>query len=119
MKIANEALGITIEIADHSQEVMDALANAIDRGLDAIGEAAVGHAKDIIVEEGRVDTGTMMNSIDFGKGEDFVAIGTNVEYAPYQELGTSKIKPAYFLTRSVRDFLTEYQSIMKESLENA
>lgn len=116
-----EFIGITIELKTaRTAEVLAALDNAIKRALLTIGEDAIAYAQQVIIAEGRVDTGLMMNSIDARTGDDFVAIGTNVEYAPYQELGTSRgIKPARFLTRAVRDHKEEYMGIIQESLENA
>lgn len=113
---------ITVKLKDNSKEVKEALACAISRGLAAIGDEASGHAKDIITAEGRVDTGRMRNSITFEpkEPETFVAIGTNVEYAPYQELGTSRgIKPAYFLTRAANNYKEEYKRLLIDSIENA
>lgn len=119
-KTATERMVITL--TDNSEEVMNALKNAISRGLAAIGDTGSRHAKDIITAEGRVDTGRMRNSISFEPKEPktFVAIGTNVEYAPYQELGTSRgIKPAYFLTRAAENYKEEYKRLLKDSIENA
>lgn len=119
-KVVSKGLGAKITLESNAPEVLDALKNAIDRSLDAIGESAVGHAMDVIIREGRVDTGTMMNSIGHAQGEDFVAIGTDVEYAPYQELGTSRgIRPARFLTKAATQHTEEYRNLVKESLENA
>lgn len=113
---------MVVELIDNSEEVLEAFEKAISRGLAAIGDTATGHAKEIITKEGRVDTGRLRNSITFEPKmpEKFVAIGTNVEYAPYQELGTSRgIKPAYFLTRAALNYKEEYKSLLKDSLENA
>lgn len=118
--MGNFNIKMNIKLDDHSPEVIAAVENAISRGLDAIGEAAGGHAKDIILEAGRVDTGNMMNSIDHRTGEDVVVIGTDVEYAPYHEFGTSRgLKGIHFLKRGVGDHLGEYKDILKDSLENA
>ena len=118
--IAYNGLGIDVEIADHSPEVLAALKNAVARALHAIGEEAETYAKQVVIEEQRVDTGNMLNSISHREGEDFTAIGTDVEYAMYQELGTSRgIKPAKFLTRSVMEHTERYKELVKESLENA
>lgn len=118
--IANKTIGVQITIEDHSPEVLNALKNAIARALSSIGEEAETFAKEVIIEEERVDTGRMLNSISHREGEDFTAIGTDVEYAIYQELGTSRgIKPAKFLTRAVTEHTERYKSLVKDSLENA
>ena len=120
--MSDQTLNMTVELTDNSAEVMNALKRAISRGLAAIGDTASGYAKDIITAEERIDTGRLRNSLTFEpkSPEDFVAIGTNVEYAIYQELGTSRgIKPAYFLTRAGKNYTEEYKRILTDSLENA
>ena len=118
--VANSSIGVEIKLEDRSPEVLAALKNAIERGLFAVGEEAETYAKGVITEEDRVDTGRMLNSISHREGEDFTAIGTDVEYAIYQELGTSRgIRPAKFLTRAVTENLDRYRSLIKDSLENA
>lgn len=56
---------ITVHIEDHSEEVLEALRNAIERGAMAIGETAVTHVKDNITAQGLVDTGRLRNSIAY------------------------------------------------------
>lgn len=56
---------ITVHIEDHSQEVLAALDNAIQRAAMAIGEKAVTYAKDNITAQGAVDTGRLRNSITY------------------------------------------------------
>lgn len=105
---------------DNTKIVLAALKNAKARGLKAIGETAEGHAKDVIIEEQRVDTGNMLNSINHKETEDYTEVGTAVEYAKYQELGTSRgIKPARFLTRAATEHTEEYRALMENSLKNA
>ena len=117
---SSSSIGIQITLTDNSDEVLKALENAIDRALDAIGETAVGYAQDVITEAGRVDTGTMRGSVDTDHDERIVIIGTNLEYAPYHELGTSKgIKPIHFLKRAATEHTEEYKNLVKDSLENA
>ena len=106
--------------SDNTKIVLEALKKAKERGLKAIGETAEGHAKDVIIEEHRVDTSRMLNSIGHGEAEDYTDVGTNVEYAKYQELGTSRgVKPARFLTRAATEHTEEYRSLMENSLKNA
>ena len=119
-KTSSSSIGIQITLTDNSDEVLKALENAIDRALDAIGETAVGYAQDVITEAGRVDTGTMRGSVDADHDEKTVVIGTNLEYAPYHELGTSTgIKPIHFLKRAATEHTEEYKNLVKDSLENA
>lgn len=117
--------GFSVDISssienDNIKIVLEALKNAKARGLKAIGETAEGHAKDVIIDEQRVDTGNMLNSINHKEAEDYTEVGTAVEYAKYQELGTSKgIKPARFLTRAATEHTEEYRALMENSLKNA
>lgn len=73
-------------VTDNTDEWEAAFEQAIARGLEEVGLAAEGHAKAICP----VDTGRLRNSITHaqldGKHE---AIGTNVEYARYVELGSA------------------------------
>lgn len=118
--VLSSGIGVNITITDNSDEVLAALENAIDRALDAIGETAVGYAQDVITEAGRVDTGRMRREIGSDHDEKTVIIGTNVEYAPYHELGSSRgIKPIHFLKRAATEHTEEYKGFVKDSLENA
>lgn len=118
--VSSSNLGVKIELTDNSDEVLAALENAIDRTLDAIGETAVGYAQDVITEAGRVDTGRMRREIGSDHDNKTVVIGTNVEYAPYHELGSSRgIKPIHFLKRAATEHTEEYKGLVKDSLENA
>ena len=56
---------IVVHIVDNSQEVLDALKNAVERGAMTIGEKAVTHAKDNITRQKAVDTGRLRNSITY------------------------------------------------------
>lgn len=136
---------IKIEIEDHSPEVLAALQNAIDRALAAIGEEAETYAKETITQSERVGTGNLLNNINHKEGDDFMAVGTNVKYAIWHEVGTgvyaadgkgrkspwafrdSKgnwhytkgVKPLHFLRNSIADHIDRYKKLLRESLENA
>lgn len=101
--------------ADNTDEVLRALEEQVEIGLELIGLQAERHAKENITANGTIDTGLLRNSIthavsggspvmqsytaDKGNGhgsysgtvgsasEKAVYIGTNVEYAPYVEYG--------------------------------
>lgn len=61
---------ITVTIDDHSDEVLAALENAIERGAMAIGEKAVTYAKDNLTRQNAVDTGRLRNSITYAVREE-------------------------------------------------
>lgn len=118
--VAENSIGFSLKIEDNSEETLNAFENAVDRALDGIGETAVGYAKDVITEAGRVDTSRMRNSVDDDHDNRTVIFGTNVEYAPFHELGTSRgITPIHFLQRAATEHTEEYKKIVKDSLENA
>lgn len=132
--------GITVEYNDNSEEVLAALRNAVERGLMACGEIAVGYAQD----DCPVDTGRLRGSITYSVDGDDCYIGTNVEYAPYIEFGTGQYaeeggrqtpwsyvdgkgdwhythgsKPQPFLRPAASNHSDEYRSILEDSLRNA
>ena len=77
-----------IDIKDNSRKILDALNAQKYEALEAIGLAAEGFAKANLTNFPRVDTGRLRNSVSHARNEDVEYIGTNVEYAPYVELGT-------------------------------
>lgn len=56
---------VSVHIDDHSDEVREALRNAIERAGMAIGEKAATYAKDNITAQKAVDTGRLRNSITY------------------------------------------------------
>ena len=156
---------------DNSEEVLSALERQIRAALEAVGNQAVSHTKKNITEASRIDTGLMRNSITYAldgeataittykadtgektgsytgnapeesKGKAAVYVGTNVEYAIYQEMGTGKnieggrktswryqdkkgsthttsgIKPAHFLKNAIENHKDEYRKIIKKYLK--
>ena len=101
---------------DNSKEVSDKIKAALLRGLETCGLLAEGYAKKLAP----VDTGNLRNSIthDVDDGEPAAYIGTNVEYATYQELGTIHMKAQPFLKPAVNDHKDEYRKIIENELKN-
>jgi phage gpG-like protein len=81
-----------IKIIDNSRKIKKAMQDGVEAALEAIGNQAVSYAKHIITTESRVDTGNLRNSINHQveMDEEAVYVGTNVEYAVYNEYGTGK-----------------------------
>ena len=100
---------------DNTDEVLAALESAKKRGLEAIGLTAEGHAK----KETPVDTGRLRNSISHATDDDAAYIGTNVEYAPYVELGARGRKGVHMLKRAATEHTDEYKRLMEDSMKNA
>jgi len=129
-----------VDIYDHSAEVLATLQEAAERALEKCGLVAEGYAKRLV----RVDTGNLRNSIthQVDEGESAVYIGSNVEYAPYVELGTGRYteggrptpwvyqddegnwhwtagNPAQpFLKPAVADHAQTYRNIIEDEMKN-
>lgn len=134
-----------ITINDNTAQTLRDLADAIEAGLEAIGQQAASHAKTTITQAGRVDTGALRNSVEslVEPGEKAVYIGTNIEYAIYHEYGTGiytdggggrqtpwvyqdaggnwhrtrGIKPIHFLKNAASGHKAEYVDIMEQALK--
>ena len=105
---------IEVSITDNTDEFKDALPEQIERALIAIGATAEGYAKDLCP----VDTGRLRNSITHATDDDSVYIGTNVEYAAYVELGTSKQKPRPYLGPAAENHTREYPALVEQALKS-
>lgn len=134
--VVNETLNFKLVITDNSEEVLRAVANAIDRAFDAIGETAVGYAEDNITKNKSVNTGNLRGSLLYKHDDKSVIIGTNVEYGKYVELGhrqevgryvpaigkrlkNAHVPPKPFLKPAITEHIDEYKELLKDSLENA
>lgn len=106
---------MSIKFTDRSGEVLSLFDTAADRGLEAIGLQAETYAKKICP----VDTGRLRNSISHAAQLGSAYIGTNVEYAPHVELGTSKMAARPFLRPAATEHGEEYRKLMEDSMKNA
>lgn len=134
---------MSVEFVDNSDAVLDKLQASKRRGLLRCGLTGDGYAKDLCA----VDTGLLRNSTthalsgeapaittyrsDDGStsgsysgvapddGELSVYIGTNVNYGPNVELGTTKQKAQPFLKPAVANHAQTYKNIMEDELKNA
>lgn len=134
-----------VVIESHVGEVKSELDRRIPIVLNAIGMQAEGNAVKGITAAKAVDTGRLRASITHQVDiqEDAVYIGSNVEYAPYVELGTGiyasegggrqdpwwyqdekgewhfthGIKPRHFLRNAITNYQSEYENILKEGFK--
>lgn len=106
---------MNFEIKDNSEKFKEEMKAKVKNALDAIGMQAVGYAQGAAP----VDTGRLRNSISHEVAEDTCYIGTNVEYAPYQELGvpSHNIKAHHFLKNAAANHTSEYQAIAESQLK--
>lgn len=108
-------ISVQIEMTDNSPEVLATVGKAVARALMMMGATAEGHAK----AKAPVDTGRLRNSITHQELSDATVIGSNVEYAAAQELGTSRgIRPKHYLKDAVANHTSEYKQIVEDSFKN-
>ena len=94
-------------------EVLAAVSDAKKRALEIMGGKAESYAKQLCP----VKTGNLRNSITHQQlDEDTEIVGTNVEYAPYQELGTSRMAAHPFLRPAAENHAEEYKEIWLNEL---
>lgn len=105
-------ISVDVSVTDNSGYFKSALQEQIAQALDAIGLTAEGYARDLCP----VDTGRLQNSISHARDDRAAYIGTNVEYAPYIELGTSRMKPRPYLRPAATEHSDEYKEIVKAAL---
>ena len=112
-------LSVSTDVQSHADEVLNELQKAKMRALETIGLVAEGYAKEKIREVGAYDTGRLWNSISHAvsESEQAAVIGTNVEYAPYVELGTRKMDPRPYLQPAATGHLDEYQKIVEDEMK--
>ena len=132
---------IQVEITDNSPFTKEAFEKAVTKALTECGIKAQGYASG----SAPVDTGRLAASITYapkgsmgflheyqdknGKGysqqvggvgdENAVYIGTNVEYAPYVELGANKRHAYHYLKNSVANHISEYKDIIQNAMKGS
>lgn len=135
-----------VKVESHRIEVEAAMKEAVEAALEAMGTQCESHAKSNITRAGRRGNGTMVGSIEHQvvMGEQAVYIGTNLEYALYNEVGTGiyaeggggrkdpwryqddkgewhttvGMKPIHFLKNAVADHSDEYYRIAEKYLKD-
>ena len=102
---------------NHAPQVLSAEQKAKNKALEIIGGKAESYAKRLCP----VDTGRLRNSITHQQYDDSTeVVGTNVEYAPYVELGTVKNKhPKPVLRPAAEGHTEEYKHIIKSVMSGA
>ena len=136
-------------IEDNTDEIINLLDQACEKALIAIGEKAKTYATKLCPTGTPESTGvpgyqggTLKQSITYEADNESMTLGTNVEYAPYVELGTGPnftpppeweefdvptpkgighgyVEPRPFIRPAISDHLEEYKNIIKNELENA
>jgi len=98
---------IQIRVIDNTQAFTRSKNEATIKILEEVGEAAVGHAKDIVP----VDTGALRDSINYSLSDRAVILHADEEYAAYVELGTMYQNAQPYLRPAVEDYQGEYKDI--------
>ena len=105
---------------NHIKEIQEEITNKIESALTSVGLQAENDVRNVTP----VDTGNLRNSITsrVKMDENAVYVGTNVEYAPHQELGTSKMKAANngkgFLRYAINANIGKYKTLLEDGLKN-
>lgn len=133
----------SVKVVSHKDKCEEELASAIAEGLYSCAEAAMTYAKTAVAvdtgrlrnsitgavnqpQKGLVQTAPNTYGGETAVKEDYavlampsensMAIGTNVEYAQYIELGHSKQSPNGFLGIALSEHLPEYKNLLESAL---
>lgn len=107
--------GITFKIeADNIEQIKAFADEAVARALEQCGAVWETSAKD----HAPVDTGRLRNSIEHhAEGNDTMVVATDVEYAIYQELGTSRMAGQPFIKPSGESLVPTFKNIIENELK--
>lgn len=115
---------MSVTFISHAKDVLSAEQKARNKALEIIGGKAESYAKKLCP----VDTGRLRNSITHQQfDEKTEVVGTNVEYAPYVELGhhtaggagVNYVSGKPFLRPAAEGHTTEYKNIIMSVMKNA
>ncbi len=118
---------VGVKVISHKDDVIKELGDKLQGALELLGLAGEDNAKleitklvyDTPESPNYKRTGNLRNSLTHtDNGKDTVYIGTNVEYAPYVEYGTSKMPPRPYLKSALENHFDEYEDIVKGILED-
>lgn len=100
---------------DNREEWANEFRQRIIKALVAVGEDGT----DIASENAPFDTGWLSSHISYALTDNdmSVIIGTNVEYGPYQELGTSMYKGHPYLVPMLNDNKDRFRAMIEKILE--
>ena len=111
---------MSFTLESHKDDAISAKNAAVVKGLHMIGLQAERYAKEELTRQGAVDTGRLRASVlNAIEGDDSVVIGTNVEYAPYIEFGTSKMAARPYLRPAAQNHSDEYKQMILACLQGA
>lgn len=119
-------MAISVDIQDNTAQVLADFKNKKEKCLEMLGlqgernavieiNKVVYHAPES--KSGYVRTGTLRNSLSHTSHGDAAYIGTNVEYAPYVEMGTIKMKARPYLKPAVMNHVDEYKQIVQSVMK--
>ena len=105
---------MSVKFTSYKAQVLSANEEGIRRALEICGGTGERYAKELCP----VDTGNLRNSITHQPVDDHtMAVGTNVYYAPYVELGTSRMRAQPYLRPAIENHSTEYERIIQSELK--
>ena len=89
---------------------------ATQQGLEAAGVVVEAEAKGLIVSQNIIDTGNLLNSVSHEVEGETARVGTAVEYAVYQEFGTSRMAARPWLRPAVDEHHAEIRKAFADAL---
>jgi len=113
-----DAYAMVVINKNNADLIAENIGNAIAVALEEIGLAAERYAKENLTKNKSVDTGRLRNSVThaINMDEKAVYVGTNVEYGPYVELGTSRSRAKPYLQPAAEQHEKTYKAILKRHM---
>lgn len=115
----------SVDVTSNKDEVLKELQDKLAMALETIGLKAEGYAKGYCPVGTPESTGipgyiggTLRNSISHTNDGESAYIGTNVEYAPYVELGTRHMHPRHYLKKAAENHSAEYQTTVENIMKS-
>lgn len=102
-------------VADNTEDVIASMKMATKRTLEIMG----GKIETTVKKTAPKDTGRLASSYRHKATSTEVKIGTDVEYAPYQEFGTRRMNAQPHLSIACAQHMGEFQRILQNEMKNA
>lgn len=105
-------MGMSFRVTDNSKDVISAMKAQVRQAMEACGKEMEANAKNRV----HVRTGALRDSIKHETGDDYAAVGSDLDYALVEEMrgggGHDFIKPA------VSGHVEDYKQIIEEAIKS-